>query len=655
MFISYLFYVLIFNLNIIKSLQTEKLNIKSIYPSLTTFETTTDYKKRLRKLIRKHALPFKMFTKKNQVTNAPARKLKLPYYLPLLKTKNIINTRTNLPYSSNTKNVTTKPNLATVKSIPSKIPHYPTKMTFIPRTITYTHQVNPYFKLPISSEKYTEFNDKNVKNVIDNAKYSNKHIVIPKHSLAVVRIKSSTKGAAEQKIEEALKFRRKLSDEVIHDVLSDEVIPEHNVDPDYTASSSTVYNRTYHNYNAFFNTDPNLRAKVYYHRPSKVNHRIANSYLTESTEDLPKYEYRKTFHTVHPTKTTYIDLEKFKISIETAGPTEAQLIYVVDDLLKTSNPEVIEHEYPTETTKYVTDGVPLVYKAIDKEIQLERQKELMPEVKLLYIHNKDNVPTGTSQIIPTRTTSIIVSSRPFQIVPTRISQIIPTRTTGIVPSTPFQILPTRTSQVVPSRISQVVSSRTSQIVTTRTPLIVVTRTPLLVLSRTSHNVPARTLKNAFLLESTDSSKTYLWRAFSTAKTQAAWRVRPPENPNPTRRMFESTTTSEKRKWRKKKPKKITNVREAYITQWPMQTGGAFDRKNPQEIILVTNYQTSEKPTINNAVIDLLRRLNYKKPTTIPTYMRRDWANWGYRRGKTGDPRIYLDLYNNFYDMSYVTR
>lgn len=580
MFLSFLFYILIFNFNVIKSLQTDKLTVKSIYPSITTLETTTDYKKRLRKLIRKHALPLQYFTKKNLVTNVQAGKLKLPHHVLVTKSKGI-STKIHLPYLTHIQNATVKQTRATAKS---RISQYPTKITFIPRTITHTLHKNPYFEkneFPIF--KKTEFNEN--MNAIDKKVDNAKHVDLSKRSLPMVReTKPSTKGAVEKLIEEQLKFRRKLNDDVLLDVLSD-----HLIETDYAARSYKIRNisGTDHNFEAIFNTEiQNLSTYDYYVQPWNIRP-TAELQLKENAEYLPKFEQRKSTRHWYSRKMAEIanlDLEQFKTPSDTTIPSETQFISNVDNLVKSRNPAEYYYEYRTETNHETVDqitdaGVRIVYNAIDKDLVTETESNLGPEIKLLSTETGDNVRYRASQIAPTRTSNIF---------------------------------PTRTSHVVP--------------------------------------------------EYTETSKFHLWGLlYPTPKTQPPWRVNPPENPNPTTtpetptrtsivNHMETPINSKRKKKKKSKSRKTTvNSQQAYIKQWPKGTD--LNRKD----ILVTNYKTIEEHTLNPTVNDMIKRLNYRTSTTVPKHMRRDWANWGYRRGKTGDPHIYLDLYNDFYDVNYVTK
>lgn len=619
MFISFLLYILILNFNVIKSLQTDKLTIKSIYPSLTTLETTTDYKKKLRKLIRKHALPLHFFTKKNIVTNAQAGKLKLPYYLPLLKSKGI-NTITQLPYSTHIKNATVKQTRATVKSIPTRKSHYPTEITSLPRTITYTLHKNPYFEKSVTSKvKKIQLNERNIMkdidNKVENAKHSNDLKAIPKRSLPTVQEKQlSTKGAVEKRIEEEFKIRRKLKDDVLLDVLNDDLGQKYTVEPGYVAPSYVIRNisHTSHNYKAMFNTEKqNLSTDVYYRHSPNTNRPIALLYLEENTEEIPKFEQRKTPRIDHwysrkMSEVANLDLKKFKIPLDNPIPSETHFISNVDNLVESPNPADFYYENPTETNQetdgHVTDaGVTIVYKAIDKDLVPETESNLITEIE-----TEHDVIFGTSQIEPTTTS---------QILPIEISRILPTRTSKVVPS--------------------------------------------------------KTLKNAFIGKHKKSPKLLFWGIYSSKKTQPPWRLHPPENPNPTTTSETPTETlifypmktpiKSKRKMKKKfkKLKTTVNAQQAYIKEWPMPPKPTIDRKaidlNRLETNLVTNYKMLEEHTLNPGVSDILRRLNNRASTKVPINMRRDWANWGYRRGKTGDPHIYLDLYNNFFDVNYVTK
>lgn len=570
MFLCYLLYILIFNFNLIKSLQTDTM--KSVN-QLTTFESTTDYKKKLRKTIQKYALHY--FTKKNQLLNAPTRKLKTPNYL--IKSKRFYPI-IHFPYITHTKNVTVKQNRATTESIPSRISRYPTKVTYIPRTSIYTLQKNSYNeKSQVSNAKKAERKEKSTLTVInkkfEKVKYINAPIVLPKISLSNVRnTKTSNKDTIEKRIEDELKFRRELiDDDVALDLLNDELTSP--ADLDYIASSYTRRNnsRIYYNHDIFNGpVNETFIANIYYRHQMKNNRSNAELRIQEMLENLTRYERRKPFRTRKSTGFGDIEIEKFDNTapFDNAMPSETQTGTDVE------SPKSAEffYAYITDTNQEtdVTDaGVTLAYETIDKDVLPETEPNLRSETKPLFIQTEDSIMTSTSQTVP------------------------------------------------------------------------------------------RTLKDAFAWEPT--------------RTPPVWRLHPrvdpilnelPEMPNVTLMyyIYTSTITPKKTKRKKKKSKhkkKNTHFQQANANQLPVQMATAVDKKNSYSTvlqdILATNYQTPKDHTLNPGVNDILRRLNQRKPITIPPHMQRDWAQWKYRRGKTGDPHIYLDLFNNFYDANYVTR
>lgn len=615
MFLIYLLYILIFNFSKTTCLQSVD-QMDSIYPSLTTLETTTDHKKNIKRTLRNAYEPFLRNIQTDALVN-----IKHPFFIPLKRVKSFT-TIMHMPYPMITRNMTTDQATAAVATaISPRTTTYPTEMVYLPRTVSYTMHNNPYFELSLISTKKNPIVKSSLKHDSEKHKINkcNDPKILPK--TMTIRRKKTSKAIVNKVIQDELNSQRKLPDYIVSD--DADSVKSYIVDLDYSTKSYIRNIHTYQNYEAMFQIK---RRNLTTNEDSWWLNSFKIYRPTKSIEDfLPKFKHRQLTDTNnYKTSAKPLGLTFFKLPRENI-PFRSQNVEkspdITGSLIQYSSSErntlpIFKQERTTETS--VTSAAPVIYKAIDKVEYDDSETESFDELETQSI----KIPSRTRSLTRTWTlhsfwVSTITLKKLFALTTTASYGDLELKS-SITPKNTFD------SIVTPNKLLNLFTSEP-------------------VAPNTYYLKSSATPKTVFVFDSIAPNKLFFWKSqvtpniFKSVSTTKAI-------------LLHVSTRSLLGKYSRTTPM-TTSTSETPIKQRKKSRNKKKSRKRKKN--KTNELHTPTQPDIN----EIVRRFNKKKPTitAIPPHMARDWAEWEYRRGRTGFPAIYVDLFNNFYDSNYVTK